>query len=171
MTVAPSPPRRALCSARTVPYCSAAWKLRRSPGSLSAPRGRPIIDAIDDESRDPFLSFALQLLAVLSRRERDNAGPKRREIRHGRLARRGIQAFMPEPGAFGFVVRVVSEILEIERLKLVSVRCGLSMNSASRMNIPAAAAGAPLGNAPFDPVVNALLVVAIDRPLEVRRLR
>ena len=38
--------------------------------------------------------------------------PKRREIGHGKLARRGLQAVMPKHEDFGYVILVVSEITE-----------------------------------------------------------
>ena len=38
--------------------------------------------------------------------------PKRREIGHGRLAKRGVAAVMPSLAEFPYVVRVVSEITE-----------------------------------------------------------
>ena len=38
--------------------------------------------------------------------------PKRREIGHGKLARRGVQAVMPTQEDFPYTVRVVSEITE-----------------------------------------------------------
>src|SRR5260370_16856034 len=38
--------------------------------------------------------------------------PKRREIGHGNLARRGVHAVMPDMATFPYVIRVVSEILE-----------------------------------------------------------
>ena len=44
--------------------------------------------------------------------------PKRREIGHGNLARRGIKAVMPDLEAFPYVLRVVSEVARVERLEL-----------------------------------------------------
>ena len=45
------------------------------------------------------------------------AVPKRREIGHGKLARRGIQAVMPSKEDFPYVIRVVSEDHRVERLE------------------------------------------------------
>ncbi len=44
--------------------------------------------------------------------------PKRREIGHGNLARRGVSAVMPDMATFPYVIRVVSEILESNGFKL-----------------------------------------------------
>lgn len=53
--------------------------------------------------------------------------PKRREIGHGRLAKRGIQAVMPEHADFPYVVRVVSEITESNGSSSMASVCGTSL--------------------------------------------
>ena len=53
--------------------------------------------------------------------------PKRREIGHGRLAKRGIQAVMPSPEEFPYVVRVVSEITESNGSSSMASVCGTSL--------------------------------------------
>lgn len=53
--------------------------------------------------------------------------PKRREIGHGRLAKRGIQAVMPSAEAFPYVVRVVSEITESNGSSSMASVCGTSL--------------------------------------------
>jgi polyribonucleotide nucleotidyltransferase len=53
--------------------------------------------------------------------------PKRREIGHGNLARRGVAAMMPEPGSFPYVIRVVSEILESNGSSSMASVCGTSL--------------------------------------------
>ncbi|MFC7001432.1 polyribonucleotide nucleotidyltransferase [Pseudobowmanella zhangzhouensis] len=53
--------------------------------------------------------------------------PKRREIGHGRLAKRGIQAVMPTEAEFPYVVRVVSEITESNGSSSMASVCGTSL--------------------------------------------
>ncbi|MCW8092146.1 polyribonucleotide nucleotidyltransferase [Alteromonas sp. ASW11-130] len=53
--------------------------------------------------------------------------PKRREIGHGRLAKRGIQAVMPDEADFPYVVRVVSEITESNGSSSMASVCGTSL--------------------------------------------
>ena len=53
--------------------------------------------------------------------------PKRREIGHGRLAKRGIQAVMPSEQDFPYVVRVVSEITESNGSSSMASVCGTSL--------------------------------------------
>jgi len=53
--------------------------------------------------------------------------PKRREIGHGKLARRGIQAVMPNMDDFGYVIRVVSEITESNGSSSMASVCGTSL--------------------------------------------
>ncbi|GAC17132.1 polyribonucleotide nucleotidyltransferase [Paraglaciecola arctica] len=53
--------------------------------------------------------------------------PKRREIGHGRLAKRGIQAVMPSEKEFPYVVRVVSEITESNGSSSMASVCGTSL--------------------------------------------
>jgi polyribonucleotide nucleotidyltransferase len=53
--------------------------------------------------------------------------PKRREIGHGNLARRGISAVMPDMSTFPYVIRVVSEILESNGSSSMASVCGTSL--------------------------------------------
>jgi len=53
--------------------------------------------------------------------------PKRREIGHGRLAKRGIQAVMPSEEEFPYVVRIVSEITESNGSSSMASVCGTSL--------------------------------------------
>jgi len=53
--------------------------------------------------------------------------PKRREIGHGRLAKRGMQAVMPSETEFPYVVRVVSEITESNGSSSMASVCGTSL--------------------------------------------
>lgn len=56
-----------------------------------------------------------------------DSGPKRREIGHGRLARRGVQAMLPESERFPYVIRVVSEITESNGSSSMASVCGASL--------------------------------------------
>jgi polyribonucleotide nucleotidyltransferase len=53
--------------------------------------------------------------------------PKRREIGHGRLAKRGVAAVMPQAESFPYVVRVVSEITESNGSSSMASVCGSSL--------------------------------------------
>ena len=54
-------------------------------------------------------------------------GPKRREIGHGRLARRGVEAVLPDGEAFPYTIRVVSEITESNGSSSMASVCGTSL--------------------------------------------
>ncbi|HQR23202.1 MAG TPA: polyribonucleotide nucleotidyltransferase, partial [Steroidobacteraceae bacterium] len=54
--------------------------------------------------------------------------PKRREIGHGNLARRGVSAVMPDMATFPYVIRVVSEILESNGSSSMASVCGTSLS-------------------------------------------
>ena len=54
-------------------------------------------------------------------------GPKRREIGHGRLARRGVQAMLPSEEEFPYTIRVVSEITESNGSSSMASVCGSSL--------------------------------------------
>ena len=56
-----------------------------------------------------------------------DSGPKRREIGHGRLARRGVQAMLPESDRFPYVIRVVSDITESNGSSSMASVCGASL--------------------------------------------
>lgn len=53
--------------------------------------------------------------------------PKRREIGHGRLARRGVQAMLPDEKEFPYAIRVVSEITESNGSSSMASVCGTAM--------------------------------------------
>jgi polyribonucleotide nucleotidyltransferase len=94
--------------------------------TLGTERDSQIIDAIEGERRERFLlhyNFPPYCVG-----ETGMVGsPKRREIGHGRLAKRGIQAVMPEEGSFPYVVRVVSEITESNGSSSMASVCGTSL--------------------------------------------
>ncbi|HEX7130412.1 MAG TPA: polyribonucleotide nucleotidyltransferase [Rhodanobacteraceae bacterium] len=94
--------------------------------TLGTARDAQIIDAPEGESKDPFLfhyNFPPYSVGECGRM----AGPKRREIGHGRLAKRGVQAVKPSMERFPYVVRVVSEITESNGSSSMASVCGSSL--------------------------------------------
>lgn len=94
--------------------------------TLGTGRDAQMIDAIEGERKDPFmLHYNFPPFCV---GETGFTGsPKRREIGHGKLARRGIQAVMPDMEDFGYVIRVVSEITESNGSSSMASVCGTSL--------------------------------------------
>ncbi|HEY1773506.1 MAG TPA: polyribonucleotide nucleotidyltransferase, partial [Gammaproteobacteria bacterium] len=71
---------------------------------------------------------------------------KRREIGHGRLAKRGIQAVMPDMSVYPYVVRVVSEITESNGSSSMASVCGTSLSLMDAgVPIKAPVAGVAMG--------------------------
>ena len=95
--------------------------------TLGTGRDAQIIDAIEGERKDPFmLHYNFPPFCV---GETGFVGsPKRREIGHGKLARRGIQAVMPDMDDFPYVIRVVSEITESNGSSSMASVCGTSLS-------------------------------------------
>ncbi len=56
-----------------------------------------------------------------------NRGPKRREIGHGNLARRALEAIVPQDGSFPYTIRVNSDILESNGSSSMATVCGASL--------------------------------------------
>ena len=73
-------------------------------------------------------------------------GTKRREVGHGKLAKRGVSAVMPNPGDFPYTIRIVSEITESNGSSSMASVCGssLSMMDAG-VPISGAVAGVAMG--------------------------
>ncbi|WP_417499209.1 polyribonucleotide nucleotidyltransferase [Methylophaga sp.] len=94
--------------------------------TLGAERDAQMIDAVEGEYRDRFmLHYNFPPFCV---GETGFVGsPKRREIGHGKLAKRGIQAVMPSAEEFPYVVRVVSEITESNGSSSMASVCGTSL--------------------------------------------
>ena len=94
--------------------------------TLGAERDAQMIDALEGEYRDRFmLHYNFPPFCV---GETGFVGsPKRREIGHGKLAKRGIQAVMPSAEEFPYVVRVVSEITESNGSSSMASVCGTSL--------------------------------------------
>ncbi|MEM9403375.1 MAG: polyribonucleotide nucleotidyltransferase [Pseudomonadota bacterium] len=94
--------------------------------TLGTGRDAQIIDALEGERKDAFmLHYNFPPFCV---GETGFVGsPKRREIGHGKLARRGVQAVMPNLDEFGYVIRVVSEITESNGSSSMASVCGSSL--------------------------------------------
>ncbi|GHY92346.1 polyribonucleotide nucleotidyltransferase [Vibrio cholerae] len=94
--------------------------------TLGTQRDAQIIDELTGEKKDHFLlhyNFPPYCVG-----ETGFVGsPKRREIGHGRLAKRGIAAVMPSPEEFPYTVRVVSEITESNGSSSMASVCGSSL--------------------------------------------
>ena len=94
--------------------------------TLGTERDSQIIDAIEGERREPFMlhyNFPPFSVGEVGR----VGSPKRREIGHGRLAKRGIQAVMPDMSRFPYSIRVVSEITESNGSSSMASVCGTSL--------------------------------------------
>jgi polyribonucleotide nucleotidyltransferase len=95
--------------------------------TLGTDRDAQIVDALSGEHRDRFMlhynfpPFSTGEISFLS-------SPKRREIGHGRLARRSISAVLPDMTKFPYVVRVVSEITESNGSSSMASVCGASLS-------------------------------------------
>ena len=95
--------------------------------TLGTGRDAQIIDAVTGEYKDPFMlhynfpPFCVGETGFMS-------GPKRREIGHGRLARRGVAAVLPSQEDFPYVLRVVSEITESNGSSSMASVCGTSLS-------------------------------------------
>ncbi|WP_341328055.1 polyribonucleotide nucleotidyltransferase [Methylotuvimicrobium sp. KM2] len=94
--------------------------------TLGTERDSQVIDALEGEYRESFmLHYNFPPYCV---GETGFVGsPKRREIGHGRLAKRGVQAVLPNMDEFPYVVRVVSEITESNGSSSMASVCGSSL--------------------------------------------
>ena len=91
--------------------------------TLGTARDEQIIDALEGEYRDHFmLHYNMPPYAT---GEAGRFGmPKRREIGHGRLAKRALLAVLPSQEEFGYSLRVVSEITESNGSSSMASVCG-----------------------------------------------
>ena len=94
--------------------------------TLGTGKDAQLIDAVEGSRKDPFmLHYNFPPFCV---GETGFVGsPKRREIGHGRLAKRGVQAVMPNMEEYPYVVRVVSEITESNGSSSMASVCGSSL--------------------------------------------
>jgi len=113
--------------------------------TLGTGRDAQIIDALEGERREPFMfhynfpPFSVGETGMMG-------SPKRREIGHGNLARRGVHAVMPDMATFPYVIRVVSEILESNGSSSMASVCGSSLSLMDAgVPIKAPVAGVAMG--------------------------
>jgi polyribonucleotide nucleotidyltransferase len=113
--------------------------------TLGTGRDAQIVDALAGERREPFMlhynfpPFSVGETGFMG-------SPKRREIGHGNLARRGIKAVMPDLEAFPYVLRVVSEVLESNGSSSMASVCGTSLSLMDAgVPIKAPVAGVAMG--------------------------
>jgi polyribonucleotide nucleotidyltransferase len=113
--------------------------------TLGTTRDSQIIDALEGERREPFMMhynfppFSVGETGMMG-------SPKRREIGHGNLARRGIHAVMPDMATFPYVIRIVSEILESNGSSSMASVCGASLSLMDAgVPIKAPVAGVAMG--------------------------
>ncbi len=94
--------------------------------TLGTGRDAQIIDGLTGERKEPFMlhynfpPFSVGETGMMG-------SPKRREIGHGNLAKRGVKAMMPGLEKFPYVIRVVSEILESNGSSSMASVCGTSL--------------------------------------------
>jgi polyribonucleotide nucleotidyltransferase len=94
--------------------------------TLGTERDAQIIDALQGSRREHFMlhyNFPPYCVGETGR----VGSPKRREIGHGKLAKRGISAVMPDPETFPYTIRVVSEITESNGSSSMASVCGSSL--------------------------------------------
>ena len=95
--------------------------------TLGTERDSQIIDALEGERKESFMlhyNFPPFCVGELGR----VGSPKRREIGHGRLAKRGVLACMPTIADFPYSIRVVSEITESNGSSSMASVCGTSLS-------------------------------------------
>jgi len=94
--------------------------------TLGAVRDSQVIEDLSGSKKDSFMlhynfpPFSVGETGFMS-------GPKRREIGHGRLARRGVAAVLPSEESFPYAIRVVSEITESNGSSSMASVCGTSL--------------------------------------------
>ena len=94
--------------------------------TLGTSRDQQIIDALEGERKDPFmLHYNFPPYSVGEAGRMMGAG--RREIGHGRLARRGVAAVLPTQEEFPYTIRIVSEITESNGSSSMASVCGASL--------------------------------------------
>ena len=113
--------------------------------TLGTDRDSQIIDALEGDYRDGFLlhyNFPPYSVGETGR----VGSPKRREIGHGKLAKRAVMAVLPEEGTFPYTIRVVSEITESNGSSSMATVCGASMAMMDAgVTVKAPVAGVAMG--------------------------
>lgn len=94
--------------------------------TLGSMRDAALVDALEETTKDSFLlhynfpPYSVGETGMM-------LGPKRREIGHGRLAKRALMAVMPDADDFPYTVRVVSDITESNGSSSMATVCGSSL--------------------------------------------
>jgi len=113
--------------------------------TLGTERDAQRVDAIEGERMDAFMlhyNFPPYCVGETGR----VGSPKRREIGHGRLAKRGLLAVLPDPEDFPYVIRIVSEITESNGSSSMATVCGTSLSLMDAgVQIKAPVAGVAMG--------------------------
>ncbi|HEX5359750.1 MAG TPA: polyribonucleotide nucleotidyltransferase [Fluviicoccus sp.] len=94
--------------------------------TLGSARDSLMVDALEGTYTDPFMlhyNFPAYSVGETGR----ETGPKRREIGHGRLARRGVAPMLPANDKFPYAIRVVSDITESNGSSSMASVCGASL--------------------------------------------
>lgn len=113
--------------------------------TLGTERDAQVIDQLMGEYTDRFL-FHYNFPPYSVGETGMVGSPKRREIGHGRLAKRGVLAVMPDHADFPYTVRVVSEITESNGSSSMASVCGASLALMDAgVPIKAAVAGIAMG--------------------------
>ena len=94
--------------------------------TLGTARDEQIIDALQGEYRERFM-FHYNMPPYATGETGRVGTPKRREIGHGRLAKRSVLAVLPTPEEFAYSMRVVSEITESNGSSSMASVCGASL--------------------------------------------
>ncbi len=95
--------------------------------TLGTERDAQIIDALEGSYKDSFL-FHYNFPPFSVGETGRTGSPGRREIGHGRLAKRGVLAVMPDLESFPYTIRVVSEITESNGSSSMASVCGSSLS-------------------------------------------
>ncbi|MCX7125999.1 MAG: polyribonucleotide nucleotidyltransferase, partial [Gammaproteobacteria bacterium] len=113
--------------------------------TLGSERDSQIIDDLAGEYKDKFMlhynfpPYSVGEVGMMS-------GPKRREIGHGKLAKRAMQAVLPKGDDFPYTVRLVSEITESNGSSSMATVCGASLSLMDAgVQIKAPVAGIAMG--------------------------
>jgi polyribonucleotide nucleotidyltransferase len=113
--------------------------------TLGTERDAQIIDDLDGDRRETFLlhynfpPFSVGEVGMMG-------GPKRREIGHGKLAKRAMEAVIPSQDDFPYVLRNVSEVTESNGSSSMATVCGSSLALMDAgVPIKAAVAGIAMG--------------------------
>lgn len=113
--------------------------------TLGTTRDAALIESLSGESTDQFMlhyNFPPYCVGETGRL----MGPRRREVGHGRLARRSLEYLIPDNDKFPYTIRVVSEITESNGSSSMASVCGASLALMDAgVQIPSSVAGIAMG--------------------------